>query len=41
MNDTDNKHNKEKGPSDFIVGLVTFLVFVLFMTVWMYFGTAG
>ena len=25
-------------PSEFITGLLTFVVFVIFMTVWMYFG---
>jgi len=29
-----------KTPNDFIVGLVTFIVFILFMSVWMYIGTS-
>ena len=38
MNKTaDNNNNKDKAPSDFIVGLVTFIIFLVFMTAWMYF----
>ena len=29
----------DKTPNDFIVGLVTFMIFIIFMTVWMYAGT--
>ena len=32
----DNK--SDKGSNDFIVGLVTFIIFILFMTAWMYFS---
>ncbi len=32
-------NNKDKTPSDFVIGLVTFMVFIVFMTVWMYFST--
>ena len=28
-------------PSEFVVGLVTFIVFIVFMTAWMYFGLTG
>ena len=28
----------EKGPSELFVGSVTFAVFIVFMTVWMYFS---
>lgn len=30
-----------KPPSDFVIGLVTFLLFLIFMFVWMYFGGTG
>ena len=30
----------DKTPNDFIVGLVTFIIFIIFMTVWMYVGTS-
>jgi len=32
-------NNKGKTPNDFVIGLVTFTVFVVFMTAWMYFST--
>jgi hypothetical protein len=35
-NSGDNRNSKE--PSDFIVGLLTFIAFILFMTTWMYFA---
>lgn len=28
-----------KAPSDFVTGLVTFIIFLFFMTAWMYFST--
>ncbi len=31
-------NRSEKGPDDFIVGLVTFIAFIIFMTAWMYFA---
>ncbi len=31
--------NKDKVPNDFAIGLVTFIVFIIFMTAWMYFFT--
>jgi len=34
-----SEDNKDKASSDFIIGLVTFIVFIVFMTVWMYFST--
>ncbi len=37
MKEADNK-NKETS-SDFFVGLVTFIIFLFFMTAWMYFST--
>lgn len=30
----------DKAPNDFVVGLVTFVIFIIFMTVWMYVGTS-
>ena len=36
MKNGDNKDAKK--PSDFVTGLVTFIIFILFMTVWMYFS---
>lgn len=33
------KNSVKTGTSDFVIGLFTFFVFVLFMTVWMYFAT--
>lgn len=29
----------KKAPSDFVTGLVTFIIFLFFMTAWMYFST--
>ena len=29
---------KNEAPSDFVVGLVTFIVFLIFMMVWMYYS---
>jgi len=37
MENTKNKN--EVASNDFIVGLVTFIIFILFMTAWMYFST--
>ncbi len=37
MKSSDNK-NKETS-SDFVVGMVTFIIFIFFMTAWMYFST--
>jgi len=48
---TDNKPGKaddqdspseepQQGPSEFKIGLVTFIIFLIFMTLWMYFRTA-
>jgi hypothetical protein len=36
MNNESSKDGKK--PSDFVTGLVTFIIFILFMTVWMYFS---
>jgi len=37
--DGENIDGEENGaPSDFVVGLVTFIVFLIFMTVWMYYS---
>ena len=38
MSETKNKGNKTS--NDFVVGLVTFIAFVIFMAIWMYFGNA-
>lgn len=32
-----NETEREKGPSELVVGLVTFIIFIVFMTAWMYF----
>jgi len=32
-------NGRDRAPSDFITGLVTFIIFLVFMTVWMYFST--
>lgn len=37
QNQMNNETKKVKGTSDFVVGSVTFIVFLIFMTVWMYF----
>ena len=38
--DAEDADGEKKGaPSDFVVGLVTFIVFFIFMTVWMYYST--
>lgn len=34
----DNDIKSEKAPSDFVVGLVTFIIFIFFMSAWMYFS---
>jgi len=31
--------SESKAPSDFVTGLVTFIIFLFFMTAWMYFST--
>ncbi len=36
MKNVKNKVNK--APSDFVTGLLLFIVFIIFMTVWMYFS---
>jgi len=36
-----NENGTDKRPSELVVGLVTFAVFLVFMTIWMYFGTSG
>jgi len=28
-------------PGEFVIGIITFIIFLIFMTLWMYFGTAG
>jgi len=33
---TDN-NKQDKEPGEFMIGMVTFIVFIIFMTVWMYF----
>ncbi len=33
--------SESKPPNDLFIGSVTFVVFIIFMTVWMYFGTTG
>ncbi len=30
--------NDGKGPSEFFIGLTTFIIFLVFMTIWMYFS---
>ena len=37
MSETKNK--SENTSNDFVVGLITFVVFIVFMTIWMYFGS--
>jgi len=37
MKDSDN--DETKASNNFVVGLVTFIVFIFFMTAWMYFST--
>lgn len=32
-------NGNDKAPSDFVTGLVTFIIFLFFMTAWMYFST--
>ena len=41
MSKSENHNNgkRDKGPSELVVGSVTFVVFIVFMTAWMYFGT--
>jgi len=39
INIMSDNNNNGKAPNDFIVGLITFVVFVFFMTAWMYFST--
>jgi len=34
-----SENNKDKAPNEFIMGLVTFILFVVFMSVWMYYST--
>jgi hypothetical protein len=31
--------NEKKAPSELLVGSVTFVVFIIFMSMWMYFAT--
>ncbi|MBE9560953.1 MAG: hypothetical protein IMF15_09200 [Proteobacteria bacterium] len=31
-------NQSSKKPSDFVAGLVTFIIFIFFMTAWMYFS---
>jgi hypothetical protein len=31
------ENRKAKEPGEFVVGLVTFIIFIIFMTAWMYF----
>jgi ATP-dependent Zn protease len=34
-----NSNNKsDKESNDFVIGLLTFIIFILFMTAWMYFS---
>ena len=40
MTDIDKK-NRKKATNDFVTGLITFIIFIVFMIVWMYFGTTG
>lgn len=37
-NSNSSDNGDGKGSNDFIVGLVTFIVFIIFMTAWMYFS---
>jgi len=37
MNESDDKNNNTETSSDFVTGLVTFIIFLFFMTAWMYF----
>jgi len=39
MKESEDKNNKTETSSDFVVGLVTFIIFLFFMTAWMYFST--
>ncbi len=32
-------NGRDRAPSDFVIGMVTFIIFLIFMTVWMYFLT--
>jgi len=34
-----NESSSNKGLSELVVGSATFVVFIIFMTAWMYFGT--
>ena len=36
-----NDSDSNQSPSEFVIGLVTFIVFLVFMTVWMYLGLEG
>ena len=38
---TENNGNNKSGneSKDFVVGLITFIIFILFMAAWMYFST--
>jgi len=38
MKESEEKNNT-KASSDFVIGLVTFVIFLFFMTAWMYFST--
>jgi len=37
--DNINKNKNKEASSDFVVGLITFVIFLFFMTAWMYFST--
>ena len=37
-NNDDKSSANKRGPSDFVTGLVTFIIFLFFMTGWMYFS---
>jgi len=36
-----NESSSDKGSSELVVGSVTFVIFLIFMTVWMYFGSSS
>lgn len=33
----DNDTKQDEKPGEFVIGLVTFIIFIIFMTAWMYF----
>lgn len=37
---TEQEKDRNDSPSELVLGLVTFVIFIIFMTVWMYFNTS-